>query len=117
MNVYPARLVRVIDADTLDVEIDLGFSIHIRQRVRLQGLNAPERNTADGKAAIDWVLAWFTGRDRFTVETHQQEKYGRWLATITDPDGMNLNAALLAEGYAASYDGVGPRPLPAPKER
>jgi micrococcal nuclease len=117
VNTYPAALKHLVDADTYDLDIDLGFEIRVRQRVRLLGLNTPEKNTAEGKAANTWATDWFAqhGPD-LVVETHRKEKYGRWLATITAADGACLNTDLLDAGQAAPYDGHGPRPLPEPKE-
>lgn len=117
MNTYPAALQHLVDADTYDLDIDLGFTIRTRQRVRLLGLNTPEKNTPGGKAAITWATEWFAqhGSD-VVVETHAREKYGRWLATITAADGAVLNTDLIDAGQAAPYDGHGPRPLPEPKE-
>ncbi|MFJ2745329.1 thermonuclease family protein [Streptomyces sp. NPDC087440] len=109
-------MVKVIDADTYDVDLDLGFHIHVQQRIRLEGLNAPEKNTPAGKTAIAWAQAWLAQRRDFVVETHRQEKYGRWLATLTADGRHSLNTALLDEGHAAPYDGTGPRPLPPTKE-
>lgn len=117
MNVYPAALERLVDADTYDLDIDLGFGIRTRQRVRLLGLNTPEKNTPEGKAANVWAADWLTQHaPDLVVRTHRKEKYGRWLATITAADGACLNTALLDAGHAALYDGTGPRPAPAPKE-
>ncbi|MET9776159.1 thermonuclease family protein [Streptomyces sp. NPDC006367] len=117
MNTYPAALERTVDADTYDLAIDLGFGISIRQRVRLLGLNTPEKNTAEGKAAIAWATDWLAEHGPgLVVETHRKEKYGRWLATITTTDGACLNTDLIDAGHAAPYDGTGPRPLPQPKE-
>ncbi|MEU6756000.1 thermonuclease family protein [Streptomyces sp. NPDC046685] len=116
MNTYTATVDHVVDADTLDLDIDLGFGIRVRQRVRLEGLNTPEKNTPDGKAASTWVTAWIADHPHLTVQTHRREKYGRWLATLTAADGQCLNTALLDAGHAAPYDGSGPRPLPQPKE-
>lgn len=118
MNTYPAVLEHLVDADTLDLDIDLGFGIHVRQRVRLQGLNTPEKNSPEGKAANAWVTDWIAQHAPagLVVETHRKEKYGRWLATVTAADGACLNTDLLDAGQAAPYDGTGPRPLPQPKE-
>lgn len=57
---YRARCLRIIDADTLDVEVDLGFRTHIRTPLRLLGLNAPERTTEAGRSAIGWVALWMS---------------------------------------------------------
>lgn len=117
MNTYPAVVVKVTDGDTLKAELDLGFSISTRQRLRLNGLNTPEKNTPEGKAAKSWVKDWLTEHGpALIVETHAQEKYGRWLATVTTADGACLNTDLINAGQAAPYDGHGPRPLPAPTQ-
>lgn len=117
MNTYPATVLRVVDGDTLDVDLDLGFTIRTRQRLRLNGLNAPEKNAPEGKAAKAWVAEWLTEHGpELVVETHAREKYGRWLATVSAADGACLNTDLIDAGIAAPYDGHGPRPLPAPPE-
>lgn len=117
MNIYPAAVLKVVDGDTLDVDLDLGFTIRTRQRLRLTGLNSPEKNTPAGKTAKAWVGDWLAehGPD-LVVETHAREKYGRWLATVTAQDGACLNTDLLTAGQAAPYDGHGPRPLPTPTD-
>jgi len=117
VNTYPATLHHLVDADTYDLDIDLGFSVRTTQRVRLLGLNTPEKNTVEGKTASAWVVDWFAqhGPD-LVVQTHRKAKYGRWLATVTAADGACLNTDLLEAGQAAPYDGTGPRPLPEPKE-
>jgi micrococcal nuclease len=110
---YAARLVKVVDADTLDLDIDVGFNIHTRQRVRLAGLNAPEKNTPQGQDAIAYVHAWLNdlGPD-LTVRTvlDKREKYGRLLGTVIAKT-RNLNADLITNGHALDYDG-GRRALP-----
>lgn len=113
MNIYPATVLRVIDGDTLDLDIDLGFCLHLTQRIRLEGINTAEKNTTAGKDAAAWVQRWVDGRGpAFTVQTHRREKYGRYLATLTAADGQVLNTALIDAGLAAVYDGTGPRPIP-----
>ncbi|MFJ5143039.1 thermonuclease family protein [Streptomyces sp. NPDC088707] len=115
MNTYPATVRRVIDGDTVDLDIDLGFSIRITQRVRLAGINTAEKDTPAGKETSAWVKQWLdTHGPALTVQTHRREKYGRYLATITTADGQALNQALIDAGRAAPYDGTGPRPVPTP---
>jgi micrococcal nuclease len=117
VNTYPATVLRVIDGDTLDLDIDLGFSIRITQRVRLEGINTAEKNTAAGKETSAWVQQWVdTHGPALTVRTHRREKYGRYLATVTTAEGQALNEALIDAGLAAPYDGTGPRPLPTPRK-
>lgn len=126
MYEYCGRLISMTDADTLRVEIvlideqrDLGFGIArhmhetVPQKLRLYGVQAPERYTTAGKAATAWVLQWLTEHcpdGVFTVNTFKgsygldkQEKYGRYLAIITAPDGQRLNDDLVATGNAVPY--------------
>jgi micrococcal nuclease len=115
MYTYQGTVTHDVDGDTLDLQIDLGFSISVQQRVRLLGLNAAERFTPAGKAAIAFVQAWLAKHGPvFTVTTQKDEKdkYGRYLADITSPDGANLNDDLIAAGMAAPWDGKGPAPVP-----
>jgi endonuclease YncB( thermonuclease family) len=58
-NEYRAKLHRVIDGDTFELDIDLGFGCWTRQTIRLQGLDCPERNTPEGRAAKAFTEAWF----------------------------------------------------------
>lgn len=112
MYSYRATLAKVVDADTLDVVIDLGFLVLTRQRVRLLGINTPEKNTNEGKAAIAWVNEWFDEHGLEVIVTTQRdkrEKYGRYLATLT-AGTTDLNQALVDAGHARPYDGTGPRP-------
>ncbi len=110
---YRARCLRIIDADTLDVEVDLGFRTHIRTPLRLLGVNAPERSTEPGRRAIEYVSVWIskTGiRTDLVIESakagdYSGDKYGRWLATVWDEQGRCLNADLLAAGHAVPMGG------------
>lgn len=107
MYQYAASLVRVIDGDTVVLNVDLGFSTHVEQHVRLNGINAPEHGTPEGDAATAFTKVWFTQHAGLTLATvkDKQEKYGRYLGTITSADGANLNADLVTNGHAVSYDG------------
>lgn len=116
MYIYQATVDRVVDGDTLDLRIDLGFSVFTTQRVRLLGINAAEHNTDMGKKATAFVEAWVVEHGpTFTVRTHkdQKEKYGRYLALILS-GASDLGEALLDAGLAVPYDGNGPRPVPEP---
>jgi micrococcal nuclease len=111
---YYARLVKVVDGDTLDMEVDLGFGITRVDRFRLYGLNAPEMSTPEGKIAKAWVITQLAERlapfvnDPFplTVRTYKdkQEKYGRYLATVSIDEKWDLNAELVAAGHAVLKD-------------
>jgi endonuclease YncB( thermonuclease family) len=116
MYIYSAAVKKVVDGDTLDLTISLGFRMFTEQRVRLLGINAPEHNTPEGKKAIAFVKAWIDEHGPvFTVRTHldEQEKYGRFLAVVLT-DTSELGQALIDAGLAAPWDGKGPRPVPKP---
>lgn len=119
MFIYQATVEKVVDGDTLDLEIDLGFGVFTRQRVRLMGINAAEHDTDGGEKAIEFVKAWVAEHGpQFTVRTQKdkkdqdkKEKYGRYLATILSGTG-DLGQALIDAGLAVAWDGTGPRPVP-----
>jgi len=114
---YRGKLKRVVDGDTIDVYIDLGFDIHYFSRVRLAGINAPESRTRNleekkaGLAAKEYVEQWFDKLgNEFIIKTTKEEKgkYGRVLGTITDlKDQRCLNMDLVDNGLARLYDGTG----------
>jgi micrococcal nuclease len=86
--IYKAELVRVVDGDTVDLIIDLGFDTLRKERFRLYGIDAPEMNTAEGKEAKKWLIGVLTQYGAIYVQTIQLEtkakrdKYGRFLAVL-----------------------------------
>ena len=102
---YRAELIRIIDGDSLQFLIDLGFHTHVKTTCRLVGINCPEMNTKEGKAARAFVEAWFASSKTCIVSTvkDKREKYGRWLARVTDAEGCCLNETLVIEGLAVPY--------------
>ena len=113
MYEYAARLLKVVDGDTVDVVTDLGFHIHITQRVRLLGINCPEHGTPNGDDATAYTAGWFAqyGPDLVlrTIKD-RDDKYGRMLGRIV-AQARTLNDDLVTDGHAVSYDG-GKRTLP-----
>ena len=119
MYTYKAKLDRVIDGDTIDVKIDLGFDIQIKKRVRFAGINTPESRTRDleekarGLAAKDRVKAVLAENETFTLQSNEIGKYGRVLGTIhlDTIDGRDcltkvcLNDLLITEGHGVEYHG------------
>jgi micrococcal nuclease len=113
MYEYAANLVRVIDGDTVCVDIDLGFTIKISIEFRLLGINTPEMRGASklaGRAAKDH-LTQLLAQGSLTVQSEKPlktDKYGRYLAsiTVTRKDGtkFNANATMIADGHAVSYN-------------
>ena len=119
MYTYKAILDRVVDGDTIDVNIDLGFDVSIKKRVRFAGINAPESRTRDleekarGLAAKDRVKAILAENPSFTLESTEIGKYGRVLGKIHIDvlDGVEgltqicLNDQLVKEKHAVEYWG------------
>ena len=111
----------MVDGDTLDVLIDLGFNIHHKVRVRLYGLNAPESRTKDlaekemGLKAKSFTQDWTTRHQVVFLKTiaGKDDKYGRVLAQIySDKDIKSektacLNLDMISAGYAREYFGAG----------
>ena len=119
MYTYKAKLVKVVDGDTIDVTIDLGFDVSVKKRVRFEGINAPESRTRDlkekalGLAAKDRVKAILAENPKFDLESTEVGKYGRVLGKIhiTILDGTEsltqicLNDQLVKEKHAVEYHG------------
>lgn len=109
MYSYKAKLIHVIDGDTIDAMIDLGFDIWIKKRIRLYGINAPEIRTKNleekkaGIAAKDRLSEIMEQCDyKFILISHGTGKYGRCLGTLLIED-VNINKLLLGEGFAKEY--------------
>ena len=119
MYTYKAKLLRVVDGDTCDAQIDLGFDVSVKKRIRFAGINAPESRTRDlkekalGLAAKERVKAILAENPSFTLESTEIGKYGRVLGKIhiNVIDGSEsltqicLNDQLIKEGHAVAYHG------------
>lgn len=111
--VYRATVVDVHDGDTFTADIDLGFNISIRYRVRLAGCNAIELNQPGGQEARQHLLALLPVGSVCLVSSVHFDKYGgRIDAIIDNAAGDHVAACMIADGYAARWDGTGPRPTP-----
>ena len=106
---YNAKLSRVIDGDTVDALVDLGFDVWVKKRIRLYGIDTPETRTIDleekkaGIAAqqrLDELLDDCGGI--FVLESHGVGKYGRCLGVLFI-DNTNINTLLINEGLAEEY--------------
>ena len=103
MYTYKAKLDRVVDGDTVDAHIDLGFDITIHKRIRLAGIDTPESRTRDleekkrGLASKD-KLVELLGDGDFVLESKEVGKYGRVLGTLL-VDNININDTLVEEGF------------------
>mgnify|MGYP003626107678 FL=1 len=117
MYTYKAKVSRVIDGDTVDATIDLGFDITVHKRIRLAGINTPESRTRDleekkrGLAAKDALVEMLTTlnvNDYFVLESEKVGKFGRVLGTLhveTEDEGFCVNERLVSTGHAVEYFG------------
>lgn len=103
-NKYFAKVIKVLDGDTFDVMIDLGFGVKQEFRVRLNGIDTPELNTAKGKKALEFVKELIENK---TVILHDagQEKYGRARANVELMDGSDLSTLLIEKNIGVEYHG------------
>ena len=106
------KITKVIDGDTVDLDIDLGFGITLSHRVRLKGINAPETKTKDlaekekGTEVKAWLKKELSREGEWVIETTKEDKYGRILGTlyfVGDP--VTINERMLNEGIAKPYSG------------
>ena len=106
---YNAEVTRIVDGDTIDVIIDLGFNIWIKERLRLYGLNTPETRTTDaeekekGLKAKKYVENQINSNSGMVqIQSFGKGKYGRVLAEVW-VGKSNLNEALISNGHAEIY--------------
>lgn len=113
---YSAEVKKIIDGDTLDIVIDLGFDTLRKSRVRLYGVNTPESRTSNieekklGLAAKEFTEQWVSnlgGKIKIQTILDKNEKYGRILAMVWDDNGNCLNKDIINMGFAREYFGIG----------
>ena len=118
-NFRVTEVARVVDGDTIDVVIDLGFDLSKKERVRVAGVDTPEKRTRDleekalGIDATNWLKAKLTetikGDEELLIRTELKGgvgKYGRLLGWLYIGDAdVSLNEQMITEGYAWAYDG------------
>ncbi len=103
-QIYKGKLLRVIDADTIEAAIFLGFNISIKKKIRLVGINAPETRSRDQKIKEKGLIAkaflesLFTSKD-LIIKSKGFDKYGRCLAEVIVEE-INIGEKLVTEGYA-----------------
>ena len=118
-NFRVTKIVKVLDGDTIDVLIDLGFDLFKKERVRIAGVDTPEKRTRDleekelGIHATNWLKDKLTetikGDEELIIRTELKGgvgKYGRLLGWLYIGDAdVSLNEQMITEGYAWEYDG------------
>ena len=119
MYIYKIKLDRVVDGDTVDAYIDLGFDVSVKKRIRFMGINTPETRTKDleekakGLAAKDRLKSILEGANTIQLNSHGIGKFGRCLGELHVDvlDGkdcltlVNVNKLLINEGHATEYYG------------
>jgi len=118
-NFRVVKINRVVDGDTIDVTIDLGFDLMKKERVRVAGVDTPEKRTRNleekalGIDATNWLKgkldSAIKGDDELTIRTELKGgvgKYGRLLGWLyVGTSDLSLNEEMITEGYAWEYDG------------
>ena len=118
-NFRVTEINRVVDGDTIDVTIDLGFDLYKKERVRVAGIDTPEKRTRDleekalGLDATDYLKKkledTIAGDEELTIRTELKGgmgKYGRLLGLLyINEETVSLNEQMITEGYAHAYDG------------
>ena len=113
MYTYKIDVLRVIDGDTIDAKIDLGFDVSVKKRIRFMGINTPESRTRDleekqhglaAKYRLKELLKGATIVVKTAIDKKARGKYGRILGTIY-ADDVNINDKMVEEGHAIAYYG------------
>jgi micrococcal nuclease len=114
--IYRIRSIhKVVDGDTIDADIDLGFDISLTKRIRLAGVDTPESRTSDanekkyGLESKEWLKKRCENAKDILIKTElpdSTEKYGRIIGHLfINGEEISLNNQMIAEGYAWTYDG------------
>ena len=113
MYQYQAYVRKIVDCDTFDADVDLGFHNWTKQRFRLKGYSAPEVRGVEknigfiAKAKLEELIPEGA---LITLSSTKTEKFGRWLAEVALKDGSSLTEHLISLGYGLSWDGKGKKP-------
>ena len=109
------QITKVVDGDTIDADIDLGFDISLTKRIRLAGVDTPESRTVDanekkyGLQSKEWLKHKVENAEHILIKTElpdSTEKYGRIIGHLfVNDQESSLNDQMIVEGYAWTYDG------------
>ena len=114
--IYRIRTIsKVVDGDTIDADIDLGFDISLSKRIRLAGIDTPESRTTNikekamGLESKEWLKKTLEGAKDILIKTElpdSTEKYGRIIGHLfINGQETSLNSQMITSGYALAYDG------------
>jgi len=113
MYEYACKVERVVDGDTIDVVLDLGFDVSYKSRVRLYGIDTPESRTrnldekARGKMAASFLKEAIDSGKEIVIQTKLKDSRGKFGRVLGDVivDGININQELITNNYAVAYFG------------
>ena len=113
MYEYRCKVVKIIDGDTVDVDIDLGFGVWLhKERVRLFGIDTPESRTRDleekkyGLLAKDYLRRAANAAGGLNLKSHERGKFGRILGSLyNDESGKSINEKMVEHHHAVPYHG------------
>jgi micrococcal nuclease len=112
MYEYNAVVVRIVDGDTVILDVDLGFYMYVRMSCRLSGINCLEMNEPGGSQAKTYLAGILPIASKVLVHSIKPDKYAGRFDGIIVYNGMNINENLVISGYAVPWTGSGPRPVP-----
>ena len=116
MYEYYTKIDKVVDGDTVDVFIDLGFSVWHKERIRLAGIDTAEKNTPLGKALKQFLVANIEGKT-IRLQVSKPDKYGRYLGVAFLKDSsISINDQLIKANLAKQYGGDSKIGLWTPEE-
>lgn len=99
---YKAIVNRVIDGDTINLTLDLGFRLSYTANCRLAGINAPELHTIDGRIAKEALRFMLVDGQEVDIISTGLDKYGRPIVVIKN-NGIDINIEMIKKGYAVKY--------------
>ena len=109
MYQYQAKLLNVVDGDTVDMEVDLGFGVALKQRLRIKGINTAELHSPIEEErtlafkAKNFVESTIHLGSSYMIDTYKDDKYGRLLADIHVTKEMTLGVMLISVGLAKPF--------------
>ncbi len=104
---YTGIVTNVVDGDTVDICVDLGYKVHIDVRVRMAGINTPEMKSKlvverqKAQAAKDFLVGKLANKE-ILLDSTGQDKYGRWIGVLM-LGKENVNNTMIAEGHAVKF--------------
>jgi micrococcal nuclease len=104
MHQYKATIYNVVDGDTVDVNVDLGFKIFTKQRLRIIGIDTPERGQPGYTEAVTFAKETLLNKE-IKLTTFKVSKWGYYLASIELENNVDFGELIIQKGLAKFYDG------------